>query len=79
VALRIRRARDDDRQGIWTVHVRAIREVCSRWYSAGGEGRILLAAGENPMRLTESLLRVRLVALLLGAILISEVAAAQAA
>ena len=32
--LSIRRATDDDRQGIWTVHVRAIREVCSRSYSA---------------------------------------------
>lgn len=32
--LSVRRATDEDRQGIWTVHVRAIREVCSRSYSA---------------------------------------------
>ena len=29
----IRRATDQDRQGIWIVHVRAIREVCARAYS----------------------------------------------
>ncbi len=34
MTLSIRRARDDDRRGIWTVHVRAIREVCSHSYSA---------------------------------------------
>jgi len=33
VTLSIRRATDHDRQGIWTVHVRAIREICSRSYS----------------------------------------------
>lgn len=32
-ALSIRRAGSADRHGIWTVHVRAIREVCSRSYS----------------------------------------------
>ena len=32
--LTIRRATDGDRQAICTVHVRAIREVCSRSYSA---------------------------------------------
>lgn len=32
--LSIRCAGDADRQDIWTVHVRAIREVCSRSYSA---------------------------------------------
>ncbi len=30
----IRWATDDDRPAIWAVHVRAIREVCSRSYSA---------------------------------------------
>jgi GNAT superfamily N-acetyltransferase len=30
----IRRATDADRNAIWTVHVRAIREVCSSSYSA---------------------------------------------
>lgn len=35
MTLSIRRALDADRQSIWTVHVRAIREVCSRLYSAG--------------------------------------------
>jgi len=34
LTLSIRRGTEDDRQGIWTVHVRAIREVCSRSYSA---------------------------------------------
>ncbi len=34
MTIRIRRAKDADRRGIWTVHVRAIREVCSRSYSA---------------------------------------------
>ena len=34
MTLSIRRAIDDDRQGIWAVHVRAIREVCSHSYSA---------------------------------------------
>ena len=29
----IRRATDQDRQGIWIVHARAIREVCSQSYS----------------------------------------------
>ena len=29
----IRRATDQDRQGIWNVHLRAIREVCSGSYS----------------------------------------------
>jgi len=33
MTLNIRRATDRDRQGICTVHVRAIREVCSRSYS----------------------------------------------
>ena len=33
MTLSIRRATDHDRQGIWNVHVRAIREVCSRSYS----------------------------------------------
>ena len=32
--LNIRRAAEADRRAIWTVHVRAIREVCSRSYSA---------------------------------------------
>lgn len=32
--MNIRRADDADRHGIWTVHVRAIREVCSTSYSA---------------------------------------------
>lgn len=34
LTLKIRRATDDDRQAIHMVHVRAIREVCSRSYSA---------------------------------------------
>jgi putative acetyltransferase len=34
LTLRIRRATDDDREGVHMVHVRAIREVCSRSYSA---------------------------------------------
>ena len=34
MALNIRRATDDDRQAIWTVHSRAIREICSHSYSA---------------------------------------------
>ena len=34
MTVRIRQAMDDDRQGIWAVHVRAIREVCSHSYSA---------------------------------------------
>lgn len=34
MAASIRRATDDDRQAIWTVHVRAIRETCSHSYSA---------------------------------------------
>ena len=34
MTLRIRRAIDSDRNAIWTAHVRAIREVCSRSYSA---------------------------------------------
>ena len=33
MTLSIRRATDHDRQGIWSVHVRAISEVCSRSYS----------------------------------------------
>lgn len=33
MAVRIRPATDEDRHGIWTVHVRAIRETCSRSYS----------------------------------------------
>lgn len=34
MTLSIRRAKDEDRDAIWTAHVSAIRETCSRSYSA---------------------------------------------